>query len=140
MPTSIICNMAHASGSGAINVPNVRGWGVEPASLRNEEQETWDLWVVFFAAGDVEILRRRITITNTRSTKLSRNPAATALENLIVVTDVATPGGFTAIAAAGGNSKAARQRNLAEALLTLGVVANVAFGDAANVSLHGPTS
>jgi hypothetical protein len=121
---------AATGGQGALPVANVRDWGCElPAGANwdaaEEEGQQIDVAVDFYqAALPNPMIRRIVTLSDTTSTQLTRNPEPTGLDDLVLRGQVATPGAFTAALAGwrAAGTKAARQRALAEALLAAGVV------------------
>jgi hypothetical protein len=123
--------MGGVGGSGVLNLPNIRGWYVERAGIPDEDGATVDVWVVFVTLGAREVLRRRVTVSNTFSTVLSRNASPTSLDDMITTSTASTPTAFSTLMQATGATPALRQKAYADALITGGVIA---------VNLRGPTS
>lgn len=131
MSTRKTCDMT-AGAQGPLPVPNVKDWGCEPAAWDEDGQQV-NVRVDFYLAGLLKPHTIIATVSNTTSTKLSRNPAPTGFEDLILVGSVDTPSGYTSAINGwrGGANKNARQKGLADALLAAGIV---------DASLGGSTS
>lgn len=109
---------------GALAVPNIRDWGCEPVSSFDEDGGQVDIAVDFYQVGLSNPKRFIVTVTNTVSTRLSRNVAPTGFDDMVVRGTLATPTGFTSVLNGyrGGASKSLRQKGLADALIALGVI------------------
>jgi len=118
---------------GALTVPNIRDWGCEPVSRWEEDGSQADVAVDFYLAGLANPKRIIVSVSNTVSSRLTRNPTPTGFDDLILKGTVATPTGFTAALNGwrGAATKNARQKGLADALIAAGII---------DASLGGTTS
>lgn len=128
MSTRRTCDMT-AGASGALVVNNIRDWGCELAAGSNwdaseENGAQIDLAIDFYHATWANPIRKIITISNTVSSRLSRNGAPTGIDDLIVKDTISTAGLFTTAIAAwrAAANKNARQKALADALIAAGVI------------------
>lgn len=127
----IVCDMGGAGGSGTINLPNVRGWGIEAISVPDEDAAVVDLLIVFFTPGARPLLRKKITIRNGACDQLSRNASPTSLDDIITVGSVTAATAYTDLRATSGATKALREKAMADSLIANNIIA---------VNLRGPTS
>jgi len=123
---------------GPLSVPNIKNWGCEAAAGSNwdqaeDEGQTIDVRVDFYLNALPNPMSRIVTVSNTVSSKLFRNPSPTGSEDLIAKATVPTATAFTDCAAAwrAGTSKNDRQKRLANELLAAGII---------DVSLGGTTA
>lgn len=129
MSTQKTCDMTTGP-QGALGVPNVKNWGCEPVGSWDEDGGQVDIAVDFYLNNLTKAQRYIVTVTNTVSSKLFRNPAPTEFNDLVARGVVSTPTGFTTALNGyrGGVTKALRQKGLADALIALGVVDSTLSG------------
>jgi hypothetical protein len=111
-----------------VTIQNVNGWGVDLLTPFDEDADSVQVKVTFYGAGGVGSWATHIvTVSNTRSDKLSRNVTPSTYWDKLVFEGGAleTPTGFSDLVTAyrgAANNKAARRKAIADTLLSLGVV------------------
>jgi hypothetical protein len=138
--------MNGSGGSGNVTIPNIKDWGCEPMGELDDDGAQVDIRVDFYSGGDV-VQTFKLTVSNTVSDRLRRNPSPTNFYDRIIKDSgaqaISTPTGYTQIAAAWrqAGSRANRMKALADALIAVGVIAKGGVnGVPAGQGLDGPTS
>lgn len=119
-----------------ITVQNITGWSVVPAGQWDEDNGVVEVDITFLAQGNIAWAAHRLTVKNGDSSKILRNASSTGFWDKLViqqatrddagnlVSGISTPTGFDQLLAAwrAANTKNARQKALADTLLSLGVI------------------
>lgn len=123
MSTRLTCDMTTGA-QGSLAVPNIKNWGCEPVASFDEDAAQVDIAVDFYLNGLANPHRYVITVTNSVSSKLSRNGASTGFDDLVLRGTAATPTGFTQAINGyrSGATKQTRQKGLADALIAAGII------------------